>query len=238
MKFQAVIVCGALGVAALAVGKWQTLSLIVNGKVASSRVRMIDGEAWVPVRDVARAQGLTVQKSGSRLELVEAGGANQVDGLRGKIGDTVFDGSWRLTVHDFERVDQYHIVSKTSTDYSISGAIADYNDGTFTPKPGYTLYVADCTVKNGTHENQQFDWNPIDNKTSIADTSGSNYPWIVFDIPSPSFNSRPILPGSAINFKICFSAASDARPQDLIITLKSLTQGKGHEARIALGAVH
>ena len=227
MKFQAVVACGALGVAALAVGGWQATSLMINGKVASTRVRMINGEAWVPVKDVASAQGLTVQKRPGGLELVAAGGANQVDGLRGKIGDTVFDGTWRLTVHGFEKVESYHIVSKTSTDYSITGGVANYDDGTFTPKPGYTLYVADCTVKNGTHEDQQYDWNPIDNKTAVADTSGSNHSWIVFDIPSPSFNSKPIVPGGAINFKICLAVAADAKPQDLIVTLKSLTQKKG-----------
>lgn len=236
MKVQAVLAFGALGVAALAVGRWEALSLVIHGKVASERVRTIDGEAWVPVRDVAKAEGLTVQKSGNRLELVEAGGANQVDGLRGKIGDTVFDGSWRLTVHSFERVDSYHIQSKTSTDYSIWHAIADLQDDTFTPKPGYALYVADCTVKNGTHDDAQFEWSTADNKTSVADASGANHPWIVFDIPSSAFVSKPVLPGAAIDFKICFAVAADAHPQDLIVTLKSLTQKKGHDARIALGA--
>lgn len=234
MKFGAVVACGVLGVGALAVGKWQSLSLVMNGKVVSSRVRTIDGEAWVPVRDLARAQGMTVQKTGGRLELVEGGGANQVDGLRGRIGDTVFDGSWRLTVHNFEQVDSYHVVSHTSTDYSITHGVSEFQDDTFTPRSGYVLYVADCTVKNGTHENQQYDWNPIDNKTAVADSSGSSHSWLVFDIPSPSFNSRPVLPGSAINFKICFAVASDAKPQDLIITLKSLNSSKQHEARISL----
>lgn len=208
---------------------------MMDGKVASNRVRTIDGEAWVPVKDIANAQGLIVQRRKGGLELVAAGGANQAGDLRGKIGETVFDGTWRLTVHGFEKVDRYHIVFKTSTDYSITGGVADYDEGTFTPKSGFTLYVADCTVKNGTHEDQQYDWNPGDNKTSVADTSGSSHSWIVFDIPSPSFNSRPIVPGGAINFKICLAVASDAKPQDLIVTLKSLTQKKGHDARIALG---
>src|SRR5688500_15525819 len=69
-------------------------TLVINGKVVSRDVRIINGRPYAPLADIARGMGQTLAKRGSGYELAAAGGANQVEGLRGKIGDTLFDGKW------------------------------------------------------------------------------------------------------------------------------------------------
>src|SRR6187551_156373 len=95
-----------LGVSALAAASalaQNGVRLILNGKVASTRVRMINGAPYAPLADIARATGQTLVKRGGGYEIIAAGGANQVEGLRGKVGDTLFDGKWRLKVTDVQR---------------------------------------------------------------------------------------------------------------------------------------
>src|SRR5436189_1690352 len=88
---------GLWAVAAAASARAQgSVKLILNGKVASTDVRMINGRPYVPLADIARATGQVLVKKGSGYEIIAQGGANQVEGLHGKIGDTLFDGKWRL----------------------------------------------------------------------------------------------------------------------------------------------
>lgn len=67
--------------------------LVINGKVASNSVRLIDGKAYAPLTDVAKALNMVVARNGNTYELAVAGGADQVSGSRqGKIGDWLFTG--------------------------------------------------------------------------------------------------------------------------------------------------
>jgi hypothetical protein len=205
--------------------------LQINGKPVSSRVRVIDGESWVPVKDVAKSQGLTVTSSNGVINLVAAGGANQVGSLTGKVGDTLFDGHWKFTLSKFEQVPSYKISTRTQTDYGTYTPIANIDDNVVTPKPGYKLYVAACTVKNGMTHDAQYEWSPGDSKTAIADTSGVGHPWVVVDIASEAFVTKAMLPGSAITFNICFAVAENATPQDVVVTLLTLGEKSGTDIR-------
>lgn len=206
--------------------------LSINGKQVSSRVRVIDGESWVPVKDIAVGQGLTITASGHHINLVTAGGANQVGTLVGKVGFTLFDGHWKFKLSKFEQVSSFKITSKSGMDYGVYNPVSEIDEsGVVTPKPGFKLYAAECTLKNGMTQQAQFEWSPGDTKTAVADTSGVNHPWLVWDIASEAFVSKPMLPGSAINFKICFAVTDSAIPQDVVVTLLTLGEKTGTDIR-------
>ena len=224
------LVTGAVAASALAIPFAGTI-LSINGKQVSTRVRVIDGESWVPVRDIAKGQGLVVTGSGGQINLVTAGGANQTGTVTGKVGDTLFDGHWKFGITKFEQVSSYKIQSKTSTDYGTYNAISNIEDDVITPKPGFKLYGADCLIKNGMTHGAQFEWSPGDTRTAVADTVGVNHPWLVWDIASEAFVTKMMLPGSAINFKICFAVAESATPQDVVVTLLTLGEKTGTDIR-------
>src|SRR3954470_22446907 len=93
-------------------------SLILNGAVVSRDVRLIGGRPFVPVADVAQALGQTVVTRAGGYEITAAGGANQIRGLQGKIGDTLFDGKWRFQVLAVEPIDSYRLHNHVTTDYA------------------------------------------------------------------------------------------------------------------------
>ncbi len=208
-------------------------SVTIDGKVVTHRVKVIAGESWIPVSDLAKAQGLVVTSNGTSIDLTSPGGAEQVKGVTGKVGEMLFTGNWRIEVNSFQKAATYTIKNSTSTDYSVYHGIADLDDKVFTPKDGYDLYVASCTLKNARKTSVEFDWNPSDNKSAIADDAGSNNPWVVYDIPSPAFNSAPILPGAKLDFNICFVVKKDVKLTDIVLTLKALTDEKTQNVRIA-----
>src|SRR5215211_7802906 len=83
-------------------------SLVMNGKVASTNVRTIDGSAYVKLADVAKALGMVVVKRGDGYEIKKAGGANPIQGvLQGKIGDVLFDGKWRFQALEVQQPESY-----------------------------------------------------------------------------------------------------------------------------------
>jgi hypothetical protein len=232
MKKQLSTLIIAAGLAALCVAALAPNTLTMDGVTISNRVKVIGGESWIPVSDLAKAKGMQIANTTTSIDLTTAGGSNQVGGTIGKVGDTIFTGKWRIQVQSFLKVKKYTIKNKTSTDYSVYDGVADLEDQVFKAKPGFDLYVAKCTLKNARTGAEQFDWNPIDNQSSIADADGSNHPWLVYDIPSPAFVSSAILPGSKIDFNICFAVAKKAKPTEIVLMLKSLSDSKSEVARI------
>lgn len=224
---------GLIAVSSIAVAGLEQWTLKMDGSVVSTRVRMVDGEAYVPVRDLAKARGQQVIKSGTTLEITDGSGANQADGYHGKIGDLVSTKYWRFKTSSFQKVDSYKVETKTSMDYSIYHALVDIDDSNvITAKDGYTLYVAKCLLKNARTEPVEFEWNSSDPLIAVADTNGENHSWIVVDIASPAFVSRPMSQGAALTFNVCFAVKSSATPQDLIFTLKSLDSKTKEVVRI------
>jgi hypothetical protein len=231
------IVAGALmllGGVALAQGG---LKLILNGGTASTRVKMIGGEAWVPVKDVAAALGQPVRTGPGVIEIGGGGGANQVAGLQGKLGDTLFDGSWRFTLTGLKEVSEY-------TDrYTVS------HPRTRTAPSGKKLVVADIVVKNGmtikNFLNLRID---KDNLTSLADAEGRSFPVVGFDLRTGSGQpfggggtwdyTEDLLPGARADVVAIFAVPDDYKPKDMVFTLayppKAFARVKRTTLRIAL----
>lgn len=91
MKFWQVVMAVGLGLGLLALAQ-STQRLILNGQVASTRVITVQGTAYVPVADVAKALGQSVVKVQGGFEIRAAGGANQLMGqFQGKVGDQILN---------------------------------------------------------------------------------------------------------------------------------------------------
>lgn len=86
------------------------LSLIVNGQVAPDKAIVVNGQTYVPL-SALRALGIPTSLKGSTLTLggtpatsVTPGGANQKASLEGCVGETLFNGVWRLTTKKVEPI--------------------------------------------------------------------------------------------------------------------------------------
>ena len=166
------------------------------------------------------------------------GGANQVEGLNGKIGQMLFDGKWRFQVQDVSQVDTYKLkVPSSEQDYAKYHDVAeeDLDTHTFTPKEGYTFIAVQCLVKNGQNKVQQLDAYLNDPKTGLADDQGNSYPPIIYDMHSKgAWVTKPLLPGSQATMTVLFAVPTGTKPKDLVFTLKNWSDSKGHDARVSL----
>src|SRR5687768_4561996 len=96
---------GVAAFVAAAVWAAQAVQVNLNGQPASGRT--INGVVYVKLSDVAKAFDMQVAKTGGAYALVKAGGANQLQGTRGKLGEELFTGKWKFLVKDVQRVDRY-----------------------------------------------------------------------------------------------------------------------------------
>jgi hypothetical protein len=232
LQLAAVAMILGVGAAALAqAGK----ALIINGQVASHDVRVIEGRPYVPVADVAKALGQTVVMRAGGYEITTAGGANQVQGLQGKVGDTLFDGKWRFQVLAVEPVDSYTLRNKVTTDYAVYRNLAELTDNVFQPKAGQQLIVARCRLKNGLkNQSQALWWFNNDTHTALADERGESYPPIAVDAPEGApFQSKPLLPGAGMDLAVLFAMPEGTQLKDMLFTLRTISD-KGKDVRVSL----
>jgi len=204
------VLASTLGAVGVGVAVQGAQSLRINGQVASSDVRVINGKAYVPVSDVAKAFGLSVSKTGGGYELSKEGGAGQLEAKgNGKIGQEIFSGKWRFQVLDFKRSDSY---TETRTK-SKSAHQAD---------SGQEFVIVNCRVKNGTKVKDELvfskDWEGTN--TSLTDGNEQAYPAFAFDVREDEI--APVgcnfLPGSAIDFSIVFQVPKGTDVKDVIFT--------------------
>lgn len=89
--------------AALAAGTFH-LKFYINDKLVTPDAIIVDGKTYVPVQSL-KAAGLNITANSSAVRLTlpaatAAGGANQMTAVEGCMGQTLFNGVWRLKVLD------------------------------------------------------------------------------------------------------------------------------------------
>ena len=191
--------------------------LYMNGQVASSSLRIIEGRSYVPVADVANALGATIATRSDGYEIVMPGGANQVEGVaQGKIGDELFTGQWRFQV------------------VSVEDAGKQYKERYYqmlrTIKPqggGETLIVVNCRLKNGTKRTRTpLVTERVPGNTALADDQGHSYAPLDYDAAQGegdkimSFAGRDLLPGAAMDFALVFSVPKGTVPKALVYSVQ------------------
>lgn len=228
--------------AALAVSAYALVgpsTLVIDGRSTPADVRSIGGSAYVRLSDVAKALDMTVvSRGGGRYELTKAGGANQIGGRSGKIGDTLFDGKWRLTVLSVDTPESYPM--KTEADLYNEGDRArfDRSNRVVTPGRNYGLVIVRVRVVNGTKANKTL-WTALSDRrihTAVADTDGGSHVPVGYDFAGAPIQTGPMLPGAGMTFNVVFALPTDTKPKDLIFTLMA-NQGddKGNDVRVSLG---
>jgi hypothetical protein len=231
-----VLMLAALCCAAFAWAQGAGLQLVVNGNVASRSVRVINGRAYVPLDDVARALNMTVAKRPQGYEMTLAGGANQVEGLRGKVGDTLFDGKWRFRVVDVQVVDEYAIRRDGGLDPGQYGGKAEGDGKRFRTKPGYKFVIVNCHVKNGQKTTQAFG-SAYGEHTALADEQGSSYRPIGWDQEGGMFVTKALLPGAGQDLTAIFIVPEGTKLKDLVFTLTNVSDRTPKDVRVSLSGV-
>lgn len=218
----ALVLTAGLATAALA----QTgMRLIVDGRTASSDVRIIGGRPFVPLADMARAMGGTAVRNGGTYRIVTgstdtttptttpdvAGGASEVRGTRGKVGQMLFTGKWRFMVVSVARAAAYD-----------SQYLPDKQN--FTPT-GDTeeLVVIKCRLKNGQTSTQTAMLSAVHpHNIALTDDQGSSYAPRDFDKRGGSTDEGPkMLPGAQTDFAVLFSVPKGTVLKDLVFSLQT-----------------
>jgi hypothetical protein len=207
----------------------------MNGNIASNSVRVIDGKAYVPLADIAKAQGMVVVPIDGGYEIKKAGGATPIKGLQGKVGDVLFDGKWRFQVLSVQAADSYQMKTQGGGDYAVYRDLAEFElpARVYRPKPGYTLIVMQCRVTNARNSNQALWVFNAETHTALADMDGESHPPIGFDFAGAPLQSKELLPGAKLDFALLFSVPEDTKLKDLVFTLRNIGE-KGTDVRVSL----
>jgi hypothetical protein len=214
------------------------IRLIAGGKTVSTGIRLIGGRPFVPLTDMARAMNGTAVKrpdggyeivieGADRTAPVVAGGANEVRGTNGKIGQVLFNGKWRFAVLSVDRAATYD-----------SQFLADKQ--TFTPA-GDTeeLVVVRCRLKNGQKTAQKAMLSAIHpHNIALTDDQGQSYAPKDFDKRGGDTDTGPsLLPGAQTEFAVLFSVPKGAALKDLVFSLQTAYDdypNGGTDVRISL----
>jgi hypothetical protein len=182
---------------------FQASRLYVNGELASSGVIERNGVAYAPIKDIASALKLNIQKTSRGYELAATGGANQAEGITGKVGDMLFNGYARFQVVKVIRGKEY--TNQFSGD-----------NQKVTPYPeGMDLVVVVCRIKNGLTHKVSCGL-PAGTETALADTQDHSFgPRTGLSIDCPN-RGVDLLPGAAVDFALTFDVPASTVLGDLV----------------------
>lgn len=212
---------GAAALIAAAAAAWGGAAgakLYYNGKVASGDVIVKDGVAYVPIRDVAAALAMTVQTRDDGYALVRPGGGTQIEGLNGKIGDDLFNGSFRFKVVEVVRGDHY------TRRFS-------HGDDVIAPN-GEEIVAVVIRVKNGTPKTQGV--MVFGEPTALTDEDEHGYEPSTGGWADGPGRNVDVLPGAAIDLALTFHVPRSAKLKDLLYTPSALPGKPGPAFRVSL----
>jgi hypothetical protein len=209
-------------------------SITVDGSTSAIDVRMIGGRPYVPLSDIAKAFGRNVQKTSSGYTLAIPGGANAISGLRGKVGDMLFDGKWRFKVIEVTRSNEFNLTGEGGLDYSRYRDVADTTDAkSFKAKEGNEFVIVRCQVRNGQKSTQSFG-SSYGTNTALADDQGTSYRPLGFQQAGGILTTKELLPGAAQEVTAVFVVPKTANITSLVFTLTNVSDRKPTDVRISL----
>ena len=217
------------GVLAMAAWAWAGKTVLFRGAVVSTDIAVINGSAYVPLTDMARALGGKVEKHGEGYEIVPVGGStgkasgtvvpggtNQIEGQPGKVGDMLFNGYWRFQVKSVERASEYAYRFDSSSTIKKPGGDKD------------DLVIVTCLIKNGQGVGDEpVLWEHGAGDTALTDDQGQNYVPQWFDV-----RSGALVPGAAKSFAVIFSVPKETHLTTLIFTLVGYGKSSSHKTNV------
>ena len=195
--------------------------LFVNGVAASSDVFVRNNVVYAPIRDIAKAMDMVVVKRPDGYEIKRAGGANPIEGVRGKVGDTLFDGNFQFKVVEVVRGPSYK-------------KRFDPSGGEVTPMgPNDEVLAIICRIKNATKKTvaMLFPGGQNTNVTDMEEHSFLPFSGLAVDLRSRGEN---MLPGSAVDFALTFSIPKTAVLKDLVYQIQVAESLKQTDFRVSL----
>lgn len=213
--------CLALvGVAAVGSAFWAQ-QVRIDGKVATTDVITRNGKTYVPLADVAKSLGMTVVKTPTGWDLVKPGGANMVQGVKGKIGEELFNGKYRFQVVKVTRGSSY-TPQFAKLGFDLTPASADNE-----------IVAIHCRLKNGTKEAVTFDI-LMGKNTALTDEKEQSY--AAYNGGSVDMVARAprVIPGAAADFALTFEVPKDAALKDLVFSVNDLTVKESPDFRVSL----
>ncbi len=226
------VVMGLCAIGATAAWAAANYTLNINGSVVSTAARSINGQMYVPVKDVAKALNMKVSVSGNSIKLLPAGGTYQVaNKLQGKLGEELFSGKYGFKVLSVDRTKSYNyrFVNSYQRDEKLEAEGKE------------ELVIVNCRLKNGTSQKDEFAFSARDYgmNTSLTDLDAQSYQPTAYDVMADE--SAPLgkyaLPGASINFSIIFRVPPDTKLKDLVFsTVRYAERGdkKSTDFRVAL----
>ncbi|MFI5386502.1 MAG: hypothetical protein ACHQ50_10325 [Fimbriimonadales bacterium] len=209
MRF-AWVLAGGMSCAALAYGLLSSGRLIVSGKEVQTDYIVQNGRTYVPLADVAKALNMAVQKIDGGYEMKPAGGANQVQGLNGKLGDQLNCGAFLFKVTDV--VDGQAYDFEHSTHHEVPFRDSD------------KLVVVKFQVKNATTVIQSLDTIGGD-LTALTDDAGHNFKSGNLD----GTRAPDILPGAATEFALIYYVPKATTIGDIVYQMHSYSMKGGYK---------
>lgn len=223
LSLLAALLAMAGGFAWTAPGAQNGKKLTMNGTVVSNDIRMIDGSAYLKVSDMARALDMMVVKNTRGYQMTRSGGSNQIGHINGKIGESVFTGTWVFKVVSVAQVAEYT-------------QRFDVAKETFAAKgEGETLVVAQCQLKNAARTSRDvYFWNGQSGDTSVTDQRQHGYHVADYDARSSDTITDKMLPGSAKEFAMIFRVPAGTELKDLIYSVGGADDIETTNLRISL----
>lgn len=197
------IVFGAVGLGVVAVAFAQALkgSLSIGGSSVDTDFVMKNGRTYVPLADVAKALKMTITKTPGGFDLSPEGGANQVQGQTGKVGDVLSAGWCTVKVNKVIVTDKYQR-------QFVSGEITPYDDTK-------TLVVVVLQVKNAMKQAVYMDPFGFE-ETALVDNDGHAYQSVNGLDCDISDRGPKLLPGSAFDFALVFYMPKTEKATELV----------------------
>lgn len=211
-----------------------SMHLTVGGQTVSTDIRLINGRPYVPLADMARAMnGTTVRHGVGSYEIKvnggdtttatdetaapntsaasPAGGANEVQGTRGKVGQMLFTGKWRFAVLGVDRAASYD--SQFLPDKQTFAPTGDTEE----------LVIVRCRLKNAQKSAVKAILGYIHpHNTGLTDEQGQSYAPIEYDKRGGATDEGPsMLPGSQTDFAVLFSVPKGTVLKDLVFSLQT-----------------
>lgn len=197
-------------VAALAYGALSAGRLVISGKEVQTDFVSQNGKTYVPIADVAKALGMTATKIDGGYEIKPAGGANQVQGMNGKVGEQLSCGAFLFKVTDVVETDTFDF------EHSVHHEVA-FPDGN-------KLVVVKIRVKNATKVVQSLD-TLGGNLSCLTDDAEHSYKSENLDGP----RAPDMLPGSASDFNLIYSVPKATVLGDVVYQLHTYSSKTGYK---------
>jgi len=209
----------ALAVSVIGIGAANADKVVTDkGQQISSGATIINGQAYITISEAAKLVGGTVHHSGGEYIIatsgsgsssgVPPGGANQIEGHKGSVGQWLFTGKWKFEVVSYTTTQSYQTVYSSDT-------------STYTPNGNNDkLVIVNCILKNAkTKEAEPMLRTQNAYNTAVTDDQGGSYAPLGYDFPGGSGYGPNMLPGSTTHFAIVLDVPKSSNVQDFIFTL-------------------